>query len=187
MTKKTLDDRRQALEEIFFQKENEKVLADLRAEREQKSHREALASVMAIGDTDVLDQLVSAGIRAETWLAITLVPLIEVAWADREMSADERVAILKAADEFGIDRDSDARRLIDSWLDHRPTSDVLAAWEAYIEAVYRVLGDAARGALRTQTLDAARRVAEATGGFLGIGNTVSEAEGKMLDELARVF
>ena len=62
MTKKTLDDRRQALEEVFFQRENEKVLAHLRAEREQKSHREALASVMAIGDTEVLDQLVSAGI-----------------------------------------------------------------------------------------------------------------------------
>jgi len=187
MTKKTLDDRRQALEEVFFQRENEKVLAHLRAEREQKSHREALASVMAIGDTEVLDQLVSAGIRAETWLAITLVPLIEVAWADREMSAGERVAILKAADEDGIKEGSAARGLIDSWLDQRPTSKVLAAWEGYTEAVIRVLGDAARDALRAQTLDSARRVAEATGGFLGVRNAVSPAEEKVLEDLAQIF
>lgn len=187
MPKKSLDDRRQALEEMFFQKENEKVLENFRTQREQKSEREALALVMPLVDGHVLDQLVSAGIRAETWLAITLVPLIEVAWADRVMSASERSAIQKAADEHGLKPGSDARRLIDSWLERRPPSSVHKAWEGYIESVTSLLDVAAKDAMRAHTLDGARKVAEVAGGFLGLGQRISAAEKKVLEDLARAF
>jgi alkylation response protein AidB-like acyl-CoA dehydrogenase len=96
MATKTLDDRRRALEDAFFLKENEKLLANLRANEERAEQRAALSATMKLSDEDVLDHLIDAGIRAETWLAISLVPLVEVAWriaAGRD--AAEEVAIAK--------------------------------------------------------------------------------------------
>lgn len=186
-THKSLDDRRQALEESFFKKENEKLLAALRAKQEHVEQREALAGVMKLKDDTVLDHLVDAGIRAETWLAISLVPLVEVAWADHQMDADERKAILEAANEDGITEGTDARALLEDWLTVRPLPSVRAAWTEYIQAVVPLLGDAAREALREETLERSRSVAHATGGFLGFGDRVSEAEEQVLEELGRAF
>jgi hypothetical protein len=42
-------------------------------------------------------------------------------------------------------------------------------------------------ALRDELLGRARQVAEATGGFLGLGNKISPEEQVVLDELAKVF
>jgi hypothetical protein len=187
MATKTLDDRRQALEEAFFKKENVKLLENLRAHRERVRQREALSAVMKLQDEAVLDQLIDAGIRAETWLAISLVPLIEVAWADRKMDDKEQRAILKAAAENGIEEGSDARKLLDKWLTRRPLPKLREAWAAYVGSVIEVLGDAARDALREEVLEGSRAVAEAAGGFLGFGPRVSEAEEAVLDELRRTF
>ena len=186
-TKKSLDDRRQALEEAFFKKENQKLLADLRAKQEHAEQREALSKVMKLQDESVLDHLVDAGIRAETWLAISLVPLVEVAWADRKMEVSERNAILKAAKENGIEDGSEARALLDDWLTARPLPNVRQAWAEYVEAVVALLGDAARSALREETLAMSKAVAVAAGGFLGIGSKISKAEEKVLEDLARAF
>ena len=185
MATKTLDDRRKALEDSFFQKQNEKLLANLRAKKERKIRRKALAEVINLQDEDLLDQLIDVGIRAETWLAISLVPLVEVAWANGEIAEKEREAILKAAAEHGIEADSDARRLLEVWLTRRPGSKLHETWAEYIDRVKHTLDDGARATLRQQILEQSRAVAEAAGGFLGIGPHVSEAEEQVLEELAR--
>ena len=148
MATKTLDDRRRALEDSFFEKESEKLLTDLRAKSEREIQRRALAEVTKLQDEDLLDHLIDAGIRAETWLAIWLVPLVEVAWADREMAAEEREALLNAAAEHGIEADSDARRLLEVWLARRPGPKLREAWTEYIGIVRGILNDAAREARR---------------------------------------
>ncbi|MBW1881880.1 MAG: hypothetical protein JRJ58_00015 [Deltaproteobacteria bacterium] len=187
MATKTLDDRRRALEDSFFERENEKLLSALRAKSEREIQRRALAEVAKLQDEDLLDHLIEVGIRAETWLAIWLVPLVEVAWADREMAEEEREALLNAAAEHGIEADSDARRLLEVWLARRPGPKLREAWTEYIGIVRGNLNDAARETLREQTLEQSRAVARAAGGFLGIGPHVSEAEERVLEELERAF
>jgi hypothetical protein len=187
MAMKSLDDRRKALEDSFFQKQNEKLLIELRAKKERKIARGALAEVMKLRDDDILDHLLDAGIRAETWLAIWLVPLIEVAWADREIAEKERQALLNAAAEHGIEADSDAGRLLEVWLARRPGPNLREAWTEYIGAVGGILNEGARETLREQILGRSRAVAKAAGGFLGIGPRVSEAEERVLEELEKAF
>ena len=89
-TKKALDERRKALENVFFEKENEKLLTKLRDEKQLAAQRQALFDVTKIQDETVLDHLIEVGIRAETWLAISLLPLVEVAWADRIVQDEQR-------------------------------------------------------------------------------------------------
>ncbi len=187
MATKTLDDRRKALEDSFFVKENEKLLTSLRAKNERENQRSALAEVMKLQDEEILDHLLDAGIHAETWLAISLIPLVEVAWADRRIDEKEREAILNAANENGIKTDSDACRLLEAWLTTRPGPSLHEAWAAYIEALRGILNDAARQALREETLEQSRAVADAAGGFLGLGSRVSDAEKRVLEEISSAF
>ena len=49
------------------------------------------------------------------------------------------------------------------------------------------LDQSSRGALKNELLGRARTVAEAAGGFLGLGNKISAEEARVLDELAAAF
>lgn len=186
-TKRTLDDRREALEESFFKKENAELLEKLRDKRDKAERTETLRRAMALDNEGLAKQLVDLGLGAETWLAITLVPLVEVAWADREMAPAERKAVLEAAAEDGIAAGTEARDLLDTWLARRPVPALREAWKAYVAAALPVMGDAGREILREETLERARTVAKAAGGILGLGNKVSEAEENVLAELAEAF
>ena len=97
-----LSDRRQALEEEFFRKKNERLAAELRLKRITDEAKDGIGEASGIRDEAVLDKLVELGIGAETLTAMTLVPLVEVAWADGQMDAKERHAILKGAEAQGI-------------------------------------------------------------------------------------
>lgn len=177
------DDRRRALEESFFHNRNLQLLDKLREEMATKEQKEALAATSGITDDAVLDQLVAANISAETLAAVSLVPVVLVAWADGNMADKERAAILDASAKEGIQAASVARQLLETWLDESPDSQTLAAaWKAYTSLVLEHLSDAAKASLRNTTTQRARRVAEAAGGVLGL-NAVSKTEQDVLDDL----
>ena len=79
MAEGILADREKALEELFFEKQNRKLVEQLRAEREQAEAREGLASLTGIEDPALIETLVGLELRPETWAALSLLPLVEVA------------------------------------------------------------------------------------------------------------
>ena len=181
-----LGDRRKALEESFFAKENQKLLERMRAEREKAAAVEALARQSQIRDTAVLERLVDLGLDTATWAALSLVPLVEVAWADGEVQSKEREAILGAAAEQGVTRGTPSFELLESWLSLRPDASLFASWGAYAVELSAQLEPGERRALREDIAKRARQVAETAGGFLGLGR-VSDAEEKVLAELEKPF
>ena len=94
MADKILRDREKALEESFFAKQNEKLLEALRKKQESARSRDELENVSGIADSEVLGRLVELDIGAETWAAISLVPLVEVAWANGRVDDKERRAVM---------------------------------------------------------------------------------------------
>ena len=112
---------------------------------------------------------------------------MEVAWADGSVDDNERDAILAAAEAAGLARESASGRLLDGWLTQRPDREVLSAWKEYVEALCATLTDDGKNALKRDLVGRARSVAEAAGGFLGLGSKVSKSEQDMLDELERAF
>jgi hypothetical protein len=99
MSSEFLGDRKKALEESFFAKQNAAVLERMREKRERDAAIEALSRTSNIADRAILEKLVELGIDAATWAALSLVPLVEVAWADGDVKAKEREAVLAAAHE----------------------------------------------------------------------------------------
>ncbi len=183
----SLGDRRRALEEEFFSRENEKLRQQLRARMESQAHREGLAKASGISHPEVLDHLVKLGLDAETVIALGLVPLIDVAWADGKMDERERLAVLSAAREKGIDDASPAGLLLASWLSAPPPPKLREVWIDYVRALCQKLAPKERSELRDDLLGRAREVAEAAGGFLGLGSKVSSDEQRELARLEAAF
>jgi len=126
-------------------------------------------------------------ISANTIAALSLVPLVTVAWADGEIDDKERAAALAGATEAGIRQQDVSYPLLEQWLRNRPSAELLSTWQAYIGALAPTLNAEARNSLKNSLLARARQVAEATGGFLGLGRKVSDAEANVLRDLDRAF
>ncbi|HJQ98785.1 MAG TPA: hypothetical protein VJ826_10770 [Candidatus Polarisedimenticolaceae bacterium] len=172
-----------SLEDAFFARENAALLEAMRKKAAHKERRDALRHVMPNADDALLDRLLELGVSAQTVLAMTLLPLARVAWADGTIDAREREAILKAAEQRDIRPGSASHQLLQSWLDHKPADSIVAAWKTYVAGMWTQLQPHERDEMRERLLVLARGVAEAAGGFLGMG-TISAQEQAVLNDIA---
>ena len=176
MSDEFLGDRRRALEEAFFAQREQQLRERLREKAVKETWRQGLAEASGIRDEAVLDRLASLGVEPETVAALTLVPLVEVAWADGDVHPKEKAAVLKAAANAGIEEGSAASELLAGWLEERPKPELRAAWTAYAGALAGMLDATERAALKEDLMGRARSVAAAAGGFLGMGRISNEEE-----------
>lgn len=187
MADEFLGDRKKALEESFFAKENAALLERLKAEEWAEATKAKLVEISGIKDDEVLDKIVGFGIDVSTWAAISLVPLVEVAWADGQVQDKERGAVLSAAEANGILPGTPSYKLLEGWLAHRPDGRLMEAWGGYIVDLCATLGPAEISSVKQKVIGRAREVANATGGFLGLGRKISTEEEIVLNELAKAF
>src|SRR5678815_5203129 len=89
----TLEERGRALENQFYEKENQEKLAAMKKKLDAQQSKDELRKASGMSDDAVLDKLVALGLRANTIAALSLVPLIQVAWADGTVQDNERTAI----------------------------------------------------------------------------------------------
>lgn len=174
------------LEGAFFLSQDSVLAGRLRAMQQMKESKEALSEVSGISNDAILTRLVELDVRPETVAAIAAVPLIEVAWADGEVSAEEREAVLSHANNQGISPGSIEHELLERWLTHRPSPTLLEAWRAYVSGLCDRLEEKERALLKAELLHATTVTAQASGGFLGLG-TVSGSEQDLLNALAESF
>jgi hypothetical protein len=179
-----LRDRGRSLEDEFFRREDQRLIQRLNELRAAEATREALARASGITEAAVLEKLIELGIKPETVAALSLVPLVEVAWADGVLDAKERRAVMERA---GVARDSTAGALLEAWLDRRPDPKLLTAWTHMVEATARQLGPDGAARLKAGLLEKARAVAAASGGMFGVGSKISASEAAMLATLEAAF
>ena len=177
-----LDDRRAALEDEFFHKENEAKLAKLREQLSAKESKEELKKASGMTDDAVIDKLVGLGLRGTTVAALSLVPLIAVAWADGELQDNERESIMQAANAKGMGPGTPGHEILTSWLTKKPDDSLVDAWQDYMKALMAQLNDEQVRMLKNQIVGFAKVIAESAGGFLGF----SKVSGKEKEVLARI-
>src|SRR5262245_48837513 len=114
------EERRKTLEEAFFKERDQQLIKKLRGELESFEERNKIAHVSGIIDEHVLSDLVKAGVRAESVLAMRLVPMVEVAWCDGVVPPEERAAVLNAAASIDIHPGSATYEVLEKWLHERP-------------------------------------------------------------------
>jgi hypothetical protein len=182
-----LRDRGRSLEDEFFRREDQRLLARLNDLKAAEATREALAKASGITNPTLLDKLMELGVRPETVAALSIVPLVEVAWADGTLDQKERRAILDLARASGVVSESMGYALLEAWLDRRPDPRLLGAWAQMVQGMIGQLGPEGAARLKSGLLEQARAVASASGGVLGLGAKVSSAEARMLAQLEAAF
>ena len=186
MSEVTLEERGRALENQFYEKEDKAKLAAMKSKLETQTSKDELRKASGMTDEAVLDKLVALGLAGNTIAALSLVPLIQVAWADGEVQPNERVAILQGAHGKGLEKGTPGYELLESWLAKPPEDALFQAWESYIKSLTAQLNDEQNRLLRNQIVGFAKMVAAAAGGILGFGK-VSASEEKVLHRIESAF
>lgn len=175
------------LENEFFAKRDQEKLQALREKLATEAKVAELAAATGIENEEVLKQLHDLDIGADTFAAIALVPLVEIAWADGKLDAPERDAVLKAAIAEGVDPDGPAHGLLVAWMASRPGPELRAAWFEYVRAFCKTMSPEACLSFKRTVLGNAQSIAEASGGFLGLGNRISPIEQEVVRDLQAAF
>ena len=183
---KKLKEKGRDLEKIFFLDQEDKLTELIQREKDDRDQVIDLMSLSGITKKSVLDNAIKLGINPATFSALSLIPLLKVAWADDFCDKKERKVILQFAEENGIKNDSQAYSLLQSWLEKEINSNLFIAWENYLLSLKKTLTKVELEELKEEIIDRATSVARASGGFLGIGSICNE-ENNVLHELEIIF
>jgi hypothetical protein len=140
-------------------------------------------------DHELVAALSEIGIAPESWRAVALLPVVQVAWADGEVQAPERKRILELATSYGL-LDGPAADVVRGWLADRPDERTLALGrQALVALVHRHRGPGSE--LGPEALaDVARHceeVARAAGGLFDIVFTVDAREREAIAQVVRAL
>jgi DNA-binding phage protein len=182
MSHSSFDERRKALENAYFHKQDSALLDQLRDRIARLEGKKKLAEATGLQDESLLDRLVALQVVPESLSALLLVPLVEIAWADGIVHQRQREAVFAAAQQAGILRGSVAYATLERWLSSRPSPELLKVWKDYVHAKAQLMDRSALEAMRNDIMDRALFVAEAAGGIFGFHKVAREERAK-LDEL----
>lgn len=172
-------ERGRSLEGEYFRRKEQEVIEKLRRSAQADAQRRRLAEQAGVADDEVLRDLQDLGYTAETVMLLHLVPLLQVAWAEGGVSAEERALIVEAARSRGIQPGTPADGQLSEWLARRPSD---AFFEKTLRAVQTILHAASpeeRETSERDLLSLSTAIAGASGGILGFG-AVSQDERKIL-------
>ena len=136
-------------------------------------------------DQELIAALSELGIAPESWRAVALLPVVQVAWADGEVQPREQKQILELATGYGL-LDGPAAAVVRGWLATRPDERTLALGRRILVAlVHRHRGPGAD--LGPEALaDVARHceeVARAAGGLFDVVFTVDAREREAITQV----
>ena len=172
-----------AREEAWIRSQEQERLERQRRKEMEAFRRRELMQALGEGNPALAERLQAFGIDAETLSTVHIVPLVEVAWADGTVTVRERQQVEEIARMRGIRPGTPAHAHVVSWLAEPVPAGLFEASLSALRATLanRPVDEAA--ALRRDVEWNCRRVAAASGGFLGLGTRVSGDEEKVIAAL----
>lgn len=175
-----------SLENAFFLKQNQDLLKKLRELKMLQESKEALRIASGIQNDHLLERLIELKITPHSLAALTVIPLIETAWADGNVDSKEKKKILEAIEKHGIKKSTIEHDLVELWLSHRPDEKLFVAWEEMVKEICSNMNKDELEVFHSSLMDDTQAVAQASGGFLGIAK-ISSNEQHVLDRLHKAF
>ena len=174
--------RERAFEAVYFAKLDAELIAKKRQQREAADARSDLAHASGISNEALLDSLLELGVTPGNLEAMSLAPLVCVAWANGSIDPEERKAAMEAAEAEGIDKDSPGHVLLEGWLTQPPDSTLFDTWREFIASLVGQLDERERKTIRKDLLARPVNIARASGGIMGVGS-ISKKEQQVLDRI----
>ena len=182
MTEKDIfADRGRSLEEDYFRKKDRELIEKMREAAAAELSRQEMGARTGLTDPELLKDLQDLGFTPDTLVLLPLVPVIQMAWAEGGITAEERTMLISVARKRGIAPGSEADRQLAAWMDNRPDESAFTRARRLIAAILAAGGQTDINA--EDLVKYCESIAYASGGFLGIGRISSE-ERALLDSIA---
>jgi hypothetical protein len=179
-------ERGRSLEEEYFRKREKELIEKMRQHAEAGAERRRLGEQAGVADEEILQDLQALGYTPETVTLLHVVPLVQMAWAEGDVSDRERDLIQEAARARGIAAGSAADQQLSNWLARRPSDDFFEKTLRAIGAVLEAQPAETRAASQKGLLSYCTAIASASGGILGF-RTVSDQERQLLSRISQEF
>ena len=174
-------------EDKYFERQQAEWREDVRREKRleaiRRQEQEGIADALQTSEA-VAKEALELGFDQDTARVLPLVPLIEMAWADDDVTSAESRTVRELAKRFGLEPDSEAFDFLKMMLQERPS-------ELFFERVNRVVvhmvEDNPDNWGYDSLVDLVEQVAEASGGFFGLTNPINSEERALLEEFAELF
>lgn len=174
-------------EDKYFERKQAEWREDRRREKRleaiREKEREGIQEVLETSE-EVAKEALELGFDKDTARVLPLVPLIEMAWADGEVSSAESRTVRELAKRFGLEPDSEAFDFMTLMLREEPS-------EVFFERVNRVVSHLVSENPdnwdRDSLVELVKQVAEASGGFFGLTNPINSDERDLLEDFAELF
>lgn len=177
-------DRRRGLEEDYFRKKEKELIEKMRSRAEAEAERRRLGEQAGVADEEILQDLQALGYTADTVKLLHLVPFVQMAWAEGQVSDRERSLIIEAARSRGIDAGSPADRQLAGWLTERPSDDFFEKTLRAIGAILQARPPEERDAGQRDLVSYCTAIASASGGILGFG-AITDEERQVLARISQ--
>jgi hypothetical protein len=179
--------RARSKEDEYFLRAETELLEKVRARVAKEAERRALGEYHGVEDEEILKAFEEAGYDRDTVQILHLVPIVQVAWVDGEVSKGERAEIVKIAAARNVAEGSPAHAKLLSWLDSPPSPEFFERTMGIIQRLLELFPEEKRASLTSDVMTASFAVASASGGFLGFGSKVSTDEKYLLEKFAEGF
>jgi len=164
--------RKRTNEEEYFQRKDRELIEQMRLRAKAQQELRELGERVGVTDPELSRQLAELGFTTETVKLLPLIPVLEMAWAEGEVTAAERKMVVDAARGRGIEAGGAADRQLADWLDRRPEDSLFRRAGRLINALvesggrFEVTPD--------DIIKYCEAIADASGGLFGIRRVSSE-------------
>jgi hypothetical protein len=186
MEKDIFKERERALEAVYFHDQDTKLIEKLRESARLEEIAKALAEKLQVDNPELLHRVMELGVTLDTAPAFLLAPLVQVAWAEGEVTEREYQTVLRFAGTRGVEGSSPAHAQLRKWLRERPPDTLFDTAREVIKVGLSVLPPSEQEERIKRIVQACHEVAEASGGLakvLGLGSGVSGEEETLLDTI----
>ena len=178
-------ERGRALEDEYFRKRDRELIDKLRRAAETDQARGELSKQTGVTDPALLADLQDIGLTADTVVLLPLVPAVELAWAEGDVTPAERQLVVSIARTRGIAEGSAPDRLLNTWLASRPTPEQFARARRLLSALLDSGAQVAKDLTAEQLVKYCEQIASASGGLFGLPmRAVSMEERNLLTRIA---
>jgi hypothetical protein len=171
-------------EEAYFRQKEAELIETLRRRFQEQRAREQLGDAVEVHDETILKAFEALGFSRDTVSILHLVPLIQVAWSDGDVSDAERAKIREVAALRGVAAGTPGYGLLERLLDKRPSDQAFDICWRVIRATLAAGTEEKRAAFETDLPSYATQVAKVSGGLLGF-HAISASERKALERVAQ--
>jgi hypothetical protein len=186
MEKDIFQDRGRGEEAAYFRNQDAQLIEKLRETARLEEIARALAEKLQVDNPELLRRVMDLGVTLDTAPAFLLAPLVQVAWAEGEVTEREHRTVLRLAGARGVEENSPAHAQLLAWLRVRPHDALFDTATEAIKVGLSVLPSGEREERIQRIVQACQEVAEASGGLgrlLGLGSGVSGEEESLLDTI----